>query len=115
MSLTYRFEELPAFLDPHGDIQAGSLDGWAELEFRGPYDWHLDAVTLDGHNGRHGAACEARKVRLDRQAQPYLFGTIQRGLAQLCRDAIADRIAERMNAVEPGDAVADLVHAETWR
>src|SRR5512141_1730908 len=47
-ALTYRFEELPACLDPQPDTEAGSLDGWAEIEFRAPDDWHVTAVRLDG-------------------------------------------------------------------
>ncbi len=109
--LTYRFEELPAFLDPVTDTQAGSLDGWAAIEFRAPDDWCIAAITLDGSNGRRGEACQARTVRLDPLGHAYLYTTIRRGLERSCGDHIAEHIAARIDSEEPGDVIADLRHA----
>jgi hypothetical protein len=83
--LTYRFEELPLVLTDDG-FEAARIDGEAEIEFTGYYDFEVTEIKLDAarpstpaERAAHGMWTR-KKIVLDRNEHPQLWHAIARQL-----------------------------------
>jgi hypothetical protein len=89
-SITYKFEELPAYRD--GEWVAGLLYGKAEIEFNRHGSWFVTAITLDGDNGKIGNEAKGKSLTVSQSFDTALWARIESELREHHESNIIEKI-----------------------
>jgi hypothetical protein len=103
--LSFEFEELPLVIT--NGIEAGLINGCAEIQYSRDGEWHVDSVSVEGHQKLTQAERDAGKRPWIYVAAPIeLADMIALRLESDWSDKVQDAINEHM--AEEREAAADM-------